>query len=99
MKVRRMFMKNIKKNQNQNKDDIGIIAGKLSLNGLRVYLFLINNNLNQFEIEDYANWLGKDYDSNSNKSRAIRKSLNDGIQNLLDNNYLIEKNKDNYILE
>lgn len=53
-------MKNIKKNQNQNKDDIGIIAGKLSLNGLRVYLFLINNNLNQFEIEDYANWLGKD---------------------------------------
>lgn len=99
MKVRRIFMKNIKKNQNQNKDDIGIIAGKLSLNGLRVYLFLINNNLNQFEIEDYANWLGKDYDSNSNKSRAIRKSLNDGIQNLLDNNYLIEKNKDNYILE
>lgn len=99
MEVRRMFMKNIKKNQNQNKDDIGIIAGKLSLNGLRVYLFLINNNLNQFEIEDYANWLGKDYDSNSNKSRAIRKSLNDGIQNLLDNNYLIEKNKDNYILE
>ena len=99
MKVRRMFMKNIKKNQNQNKNDIGIIAGKLSLNGLRVYLFLINNNLNQFEIEDYANWLGKDYDSNSNKSRAIRKSLNDGIQNLLDNNYLIEKNKDNYILE
>lgn len=99
MKVRRMFMKNIKKNQNQNKDDIGIITGKLSLNGLRVYLFLINNNLNQFEIEDYANWLGKDYDSNSNKSRAIRKSLNDGIQNLLDNNYLIEKDKDNYILE
>lgn len=93
-----MFMKNIKKNQNQNKDDIGIIAGKLSLNGLRVYLFLINNNLNQFEIEDYANWLNKDYDSNSNKSRAIRKSLNDGIQNLLDNNYLIEKDKDNYIL-
>lgn len=91
-------MKNIKKNQNQNKDDIGIIAGKLSLNGLRVYLFLINNNLNQFEIEDYANWLDKDYDSNSNKSRAIRKSLNDGIQNLLDNNYLIEKDKDNYIL-
>lgn len=98
MKVRKMFMKNIKKNQNQNKDDIGIVAGKLSLNGLRVYLFLINNNLNQFEIEDYANWLGKDYDSNSNKSRAIRKSLNDGIQNLLDNNYLIEKDKDNYIL-
>lgn len=98
MKVRKMFMKNIKKNQNQNKDDIGIIAGKLSLNGLRVYLFLINNNLNQFEIEDYANWLDKDYDSNSNKSRAIRKSLNDGIQNLLDNNYLIEKDKDNYIL-
>ncbi len=98
MKVRKMFMKNIKKNQNQNKDDIGIIAGKLSLNGLRVYLFLINNNLNQFEIEDYANWLNKDYDSNSNKSRAIRKSLNDGIQNLLDNNYLIEKDKDNYIL-
>lgn len=60
MKVRKMFMKNIKKNQNQNKDDIGIIAGKLSLNGLRVYLFLINNNLNQFEIEDYANWLDKD---------------------------------------
>lgn len=98
MKVRKMFMKNIKKNQNQNKDDIGIIAGKLSLNGLRVYLFLINNNLNQFEIEDYANWLNKDYDSNSNKSRAIRKSLNDGIQNLLDNNYLIERDKDNYIL-
>lgn len=98
MKVRKMFMKNIKKNQNQNKDDIGIIAGKLSLNGLRVYLFLINNNLNQFEIEDYANWLDKDYDSNSNKSRAIRKSLNDGIQNLLDNNYLIERDKDNYIL-
>lgn len=93
-----MFMKNIKKNQNQNKDDIGIIAGKLSLNGLRVYLFLINNNLNQFEIEDYANWLDKDYDSNSNKGRAIRKSLNDGIQNLLDNNYLIERDKDNYIL-
>lgn len=98
MKVRKVFMKNIKKNQNQNKDDIGIIAGKLSLNGLRVYLFLINNNLNQFEIEDYANWLGKDYDSSSNKSRVIRKSLNDGIQNLLDNNYLIEKDKDNYIL-
>lgn len=99
MKVRKMFMKNIKKNQNQNKDDIGIIAGKLSLNGLRVYLFLINNNLNQFEIEDYADWLDKDYDSNSNKSRAIRKSLNDGIQNLLDNNYLIERDKDNYILK
>lgn len=99
MKVRKIFVKNIKKNQIQNKDDIGIIAGKLSLNGLRVYLFLINNNLNQFEIEDYANWLGKDYDSNSNKSRTIRKSLNDGIQNLLDNNYLIEKDKDNYILE
>lgn len=33
-----------------------------------------------------------------NKSRAIRKSLNDGIQNLLDNNYLIEKDKDNYVL-
>ena len=50
----RGFMKNIEiKN-------IGIITGKLSLNGLRVYLFLINNNLNQFEIEDYANWLGKD---------------------------------------
>ena len=93
----RGFMKNIEI-KNQNKDDIGIIAGKLSLNGLRVYLFLINNNLNQFEIEDYANWLDKDYDSNSNKSRAIRKSLNDGIQNLLDNNYLIERDKDNYIL-
>lgn len=94
----RGFMKNIEI-KNQNKDNIGITVGKLSLNGLRVYLFLINNNLNQFEIEDYANWLGKDYDSNSNKSRAIRKSLNDGIQNLLDNNYLIEKDKDNYILE
>lgn len=93
----RGFMKNIEI-KNQNKDDIGVITGKLSLNGLGVYLFLINNNLNQFEIEDYANWLDKDYDSNSNKSRAIRKSLNDGIQNLLDNNYLIEKDKDNYIL-
>lgn len=60
MKVRKIFVKNIKKNQIQNKDDIGI---------------------------------------NSNKSRTIRKSLNDGIQNLLDNNYLIEKDKDNYILE
>lgn len=94
----RGFMKNIEIKNYQNKDDIGIITGKLSLNGLRVYLFLINNNLNQFEIEDYANWLDKDYDSNSNKSRAIRKSLNDGIQNLLDNNYLIEKDKNNYIL-
>lgn len=41
----------------------------------------------------YATWLGMDY---TTQGRAVRKAITDGTQDLLDNGYLREVNKDSY---
>ena len=41
----------------------------------------------------YANWLGVDYEKSG---RTVRKAINDGISDLIENKYLIQEGKNHY---
>ena len=71
-----------------NTEALGVAAGKLSVAGLRLYLYLAGHKDGiQWTVNPsvYADWLGIDY---STKGRTVRKTLNDGISNLIDKKYL-----------
>ena len=64
-----------------NTEALGVAAGKLSVAGLRLYLYLAGHKDGiQWTVNPsvYADWLGIDY---STKGRTVRKTLNDGISN------------------
>lgn len=79
-----------------NAQVLGQAAGELKLCGLKLFLYLANNkNGYKWGMNPvaYATWLGMDY---TTQGRAVRKAITDGTQDLLDNGYLREINKDNY---
>lgn len=69
---------------------LGIATGELKLCGIKLYLYLSSNrdstvwNLNPAA---FANWMGLDY-TNATQARAVRKTVNDGIADLIDKGYL-----------
>ena len=74
----------------------GQAAGKLKLCGLKLYLYLMSNadgftwTMNPAA---YANWLGiEDY---AKSGRSVRKAIDDGIKDLVENGY-IQKVGDSY---
>ena len=74
----------------------GQAAGKLKLCGLKLYLYLMGNadgftwTMNPAA---YANWLGiEDY---AKSGRSVRKAIDDGIKDLVENGY-IQKVGDSY---
>lgn len=77
---------------------LGQATGSLTLNGLRLYLYLAGNTNNfvwTMNPTAYANWLGKDY-SKASEARAVRKAIDAGINDLKNNNYLIETAEGKY---
>ena len=68
---------------------LGQASGKLKLCGLKLYLYLCSNKdgftwtLNP---SAYADWLGVDYQS---KGRTVRKAIDEGIADLIENGYMI----------
>ena len=79
--------------------NLGIAMGKLSKIGAKnLYLYLVSNADNfQFELKvaNYANWLGDPIFEgdikNEGKSATYRKQVNDGIKQLEEAGYLVEK--------
>ena len=80
-----------------NVDSMGNAAGSLKLCGLKLYLYLMSNsdgfewNMNP---SAYAKWLGIDYEKSG---RSVRKAIDDGVKDLIDNGFLKEE-KGNYII-
>ena len=71
--------------------DLGAAAGSLKLCGLKVYLYLSSSRdeVNQaLKPSTFADWLGADY-SNTSQARAVRKIINDGIDDLIANGYVV----------
>ena len=72
-----------------NTVSLGLASGQLKLCGLKLFLYLAGNRdgfswtLNPTA---YAGWLGVPYEGSS--ARAVRKAINDGIADLIENNYL-----------
>lgn len=76
--------------------DLGKASGELKLSGLRLYLYLAGNKDGMrwtVNPSVYASWLGEDYNQ---KGRAIRKSMNDGISDLIEHGYLVQIDEDVY---
>lgn len=71
-----------------NTESLGQASGELKHCGLKLYLYLSGNRdgftwtLNP---SAYASWLGMDY---SSKGRTVRKAIDDGIADLIENGYL-----------
>lgn len=81
-----------------NTPTLGQATGSLTLNGLRLYLYLAGNTNNfvwTMNPTAYANWLGKDY-SKASEARAVRKAIDAGINDLKNNNYLVETAEGKY---
>ena len=81
-----------------NTPTLGQATGSLTLNGLRLYLYLTGNTNNfvwTMNPTAYANWLGKDY-SKASEARAVRKAIDAGINDLKNNNYLVETAEGKY---
>ena len=78
-----------------NTDALGQATGDLKHCGLKLYLYLASNKdgfswtLNP---SAYASWLGIDYAS---KGRTVRKAIEDGLADLIDNGYVIILDSDN----
>ena len=69
---------------------LGEACGKLKFCGIKLYLYLASNKDNynwNLNPSVYANWLGVDY---AKSGRSVRKAIDDGIQDLIENKYLIE---------
>ena len=71
-----------------NTEALGQATGELKHCGLKLYLYL-NGNRDGFKWTlnpaAYASWLGMDYAS---KGRTVRKAIDDGIADLIENGYL-----------
>lgn len=81
-----------------NTNVLGQAAGDLTLNELRLYLYLASNKDGfnwTLNTTAYGNWLG------SNNTRTLNKSLQGAIDGLIEKGYLFEvKDKaDNYIFQ
>jgi hypothetical protein len=81
-----------------NTDVLGEAVQELKPCGLKVYLYLSSNKdgfkwtLNP---SVFAAWLKIDY-SDSSKSRAVRKIINDGVADLIEKGYIIQLGPENY---
>ena len=80
-----------------NTVSLGLASGQLKLCGLKLFLYLAGNRdgfswtLNPTA---YAGWLGVPYEGSS--ARAVRKAINDGIADLIENNYLEKIDENTY---
>ena len=75
---------------------LGQATGELKLCGLKLYLYLAGNRdgyVWTINPVAYANWMGLDYEKSG---RAVRKALNDGVSDLLENGYLRKVGEDKY---
>ena len=75
---------------------LGCAVGELKPCGLKLYLYLSGNKDGfQWTLNPsaFAAWMGLNY-SDSNTSRAVRKVINDGISDLIEKGYLVQKSKD-----
>lgn len=75
---------------------LGEVCGELKLCGLKLYLYLASNKDNfkwNMNPVAYSNWLGMDYEKSG---RTVRKAINDGISDLIENKYLVQVEKDHY---
>lgn len=71
-----------------NNEVLGQACGELKLCGLKLFLYL-SSNQDGYEWtlspQAYANWLGVDY---AEQGRAVRKMINDGVEDLRAHGYL-----------
>ena len=75
---------------------LGQACGELKLCGLKLYLYLASNKDNfkwNMNPVAQANWLGVDYEKSG---RTVRKAINDGISDLIENKYLVQEGKNHY---
>lgn len=75
---------------------LGQAAGELKFCGLKLYLYLAGNKdgyMWTINPSVYATWLGMDYNSSG---RTVRKAINDGVADLIENGYLKEIGEDKY---
>lgn len=82
-----------------NTNTLGTAVGELKHCGLKLYLYLAGNKNGSYWTLNpsvYATWLGKNYDDASS-SRAVRKAINDGIDDLIARGYL-QKMDDNHFI-
>lgn len=76
--------------------DLGQASGRLTLQGLKLYLYLAGNkNGMNWELNPtaYANWMGLDYET---KGRTVRKAITDGVGNLMSNGYMEKIGEEKY---
>ena len=82
-----------------NSEILGKACGELKLCGLKLFLYL-SGNKDKFEWtlspQAYANWLGVDYAA---QGRAVRKMINDGVEDLKINGYLSGNGEDLVFVE
>lgn len=80
-----------------NNDILRMAVSELKPCGLKVFLYLANNKdgyewtLNS---RAFGNWLMDDYEKNG---RSIRRTLNDGIEDLKEHGYLRELGDEEYV--
>lgn len=78
--------------------DLGIAAGCLKLCGLKLYLYLAGNKDKMTWVMNpsaFASYLGLDY-KNASQARSVRKTIQEGIEDLIENGYLELVNEDLY---
>lgn len=72
-----------------NTSVLGQATGELKFCGLKLYLYLAGNKdgfTHTLNPTVFANWMGIDYGKNG---RSVRKTINDGIDNLIEYGYLV----------
>lgn len=75
-----------------NVDSVGSAAGKLKFCGLKLYLYLMSNSDGYtwtMNPSAYAKWLGIDYKVSG---RSVRKAIDDGVKDLIENGFIREEN-------
>lgn len=81
-------------------ENLGRAMGKLDkVGGKNLYLYLVSNANNidfELKVANYANWLGdptynEDGNKDSTKDAKYRNQIKEGIKQLIEANYLIEK--------
>ena len=81
-----------------NTATLGAAVGKLTQNGMRLYLYLASNKEGMAWTVNpavYADWLGMDY-TTANGKRNVNKAIAAGIDELIKREYLIKQDKEKY---